>query len=56
VKLGDQLDEVFNRTEVYQVNGTCELSYCYWLVSLYQNSYGLDDVRKPEFMFQATAW
>ena len=23
---------------------------------MYQNSYGLDDVRKPEFMLQATAW
>jgi len=56
LKFGDDIHDVHNRTEVYKFDGECRQSYCYYLITMYKNSYGLDDVRKPQFEFTARAW
>lgn len=55
LKFGDSLSDVHEREQVYSFGGSCATDHCYYLVSMYQNSYGLDDIRKPEFLLTVTA-
>lgn len=55
LKFGDQLSQVYKLNHSYEFVGTCQNQHCYYLISMYQNSYGLDDIRKPEFSLTLTA-
>lgn len=54
-KLGDSLSDVYETQQEYTFGGSCDTNFCYYLVSMYQNSYGLNDIRKPEFLLMFTA-
>ena len=55
LKFGDSLSDVYETQQEYTFGGSCATNFCYYLVSMYQNSYGLDDNRKPEFLLTFTA-
>lgn len=56
IKFGADISQVFSKTSVHEFEGQCTQSYCYWMLTVYQTTYGLDDVRKPEFELAVHAW